>query len=227
MRTKAAISVLLVVGLVGMLLGSMGSAAAKAKKAGPMVVGTDPADDWGSNAGVPAAPGDALGQELVEAAIGADGKTVNFVITVNSLPPWGGIPEITRYNWDFMVNGNPFQLTGGFTEYLRGTCNPLHTGACPPPQDPGSTPFMLRTGPCLVGEDCFLHAIYSATFDPATGSITIPVPMADIKAKPGSKIAPGASTFGGTIYAAPAAMVSSTAAPADIMIITKTYTVPK
>ena len=225
MKIKTAISMLLVVGLVSVLPGVMG--AASAKPAAPKTVGTDPADDWGSNAGVPAAPGDALGQELVGAAIGTDGKNINFVIKVNSLPPMGGIPEISRYNWDFTVNGNPFQLTGAFTEYLRGTCNPLHTGACPPPQDPGPTPFMLRTGPCTVGAECFLHGIYSATFDAAAGTITVPVPMADIKAKAGSKIGPGASTFGGTIYAAPAAMVSNASLPADIMIITTTYTVPR
>ena len=224
MKIKTAISMLLVVGLVSVLPG-MSSVAAK--PAGPTEVGTDPADDWGSNAGAPAAPGDFLGQELTGAAIGVDGKNLNFVIKVNSLPPWGGIPEFSRYNWDFTVNGNAWQLTGGFTEYLRGTCNPLHTGACPPPRDPGMTPFMLRTGPCTVGADCFLHGIYSATFDTATGEITIPVPMADLKAKPGSKIGPGASTFGGTIYAAPAAMVSNTAFPADIMIITKTYSIPR
>ena len=225
MRMRTAVSALLVVGLVAVLPGSMGTAAAK--KGGPVVLATDPADDWGTNAGVPAAFGDALGQELVEASIGAEGKNINFIIKVNSLPPWGGIPEASRYNWDFMVDGNAWQLTGGFTEYLRGTCNPLHTDSCPPPQDPGQTPFMLRSGPCLVGEDCFLHAIYTSTFDPAEGTITIPVPMADIKAKPGSKVGPGASTFGGTIYAAPAAMVNNASLPADILIVTKSYKVPR
>ena len=44
------------------------------------------------------------------------------------------------------------------------------------------------------------------------------------RAKPGSKIGPGASTFGGTIYAAPAAMVSNASLPADILIVTKSYT---
>ena len=52
-----------------------------------------------------------------------------------------------------MVEGNAWQLTGGFTEFIRGICNPLHTESCPPPQNPGMQPFFLRPGPCTVGAD--------------------------------------------------------------------------
>jgi hypothetical protein len=229
MKIKAAFSVLLVVALVSVLPGSFGSASAKGKKAaGPVVVGTDPADDWGSAAGVPQPVGDAIGQELVEASIGmADAKTINFVFKLNSLPPWGGMPEVSRYNWDFNVDGDAYQLTGGFTEYLRGVCNPLQTGSCPPPQDPGQTPFFLRQGPCTVGAECFLRGITHATFDPAAATITVPVPLELIKAKPGSKINPGASSFGPSIYAAPAAMVSNASLPSDVLTVTGIYTIPK
>lgn len=66
-----------------------------------------------------------------------------------------------------------------------------------------------------------------ATFDPAEGTITIPVPLEELDAKPGSKIVPGATAFGGTIYAAPALLVSQTSLPNDTMIILKTFKVPK
>ena len=91
---------LLVLCLAGAFVapGTGALAKAKKKKAGPVVVGTDPADDWGSNVDGTIAPaGDALGQELVEAQLGmADAKTVNFIIKVNSLPAPGGVPEVTR-----------------------------------------------------------------------------------------------------------------------------------
>lgn len=225
MKTRALISA----AMTGMLLLALAAPATAAKKGGPMVVGTDPADDWGANAGAEdlGALGDFLGQELVEASISmADAKTVNFVIKVNSLPPNGGMPEITRYNWDFTIDGDAYQLTGAWTEYLRGICNPLHTGACPPPSDPGPQAFFLRQGPCTVGSDCFVVATIQAAFDPAEGTITIPVPLADVKGKPGSEVGPGVSTFGGTIYAAPAAVVSYASAPADTMMVDKTFVVP-
>jgi hypothetical protein len=227
MKVKRPLAALMILGLVGALSAPLGVASAKSYK--PMVVGKDDAADWGANVDPTIAPiGDALGQELVGAAIGmADAKTVNFIIKVNSLPPWGGMPESSRYNWDFTVNGTAYQATGAFTEFIRGTCNPLHTDSCPPPQNPGTTPFFVRQGSCVVGEDCHVLGIVSATFDPATASITIPVPLKLIKAKPGSKIGPGASTLGGSIYAAPALLVSSPAAPADTMIVTKTYVVSK
>ena len=207
-----------------------GSATAKAAPK-PTVVGTDPGDDWGTNADGTLTPlGGPLGQELLEASIGmADAKTINFVITVSMLPPQGGWPEFSRYNWDFTVNGTAYQLTGSFTEYLRGICNPLHTNYCPPPRDPGMQPFFVRQGPCTVGAeiDCHVLDIVHATFDASAGTITIPVPLALIKAKSGSKITPAASTMGGGVYAAPAAVVSHASLPSDNMIVTKTFVVPR
>ena len=219
----AAFACALVLGLV-----APGAAVAK-KAAGPAVVGTDDPSDWGVNADANLTPlGAPLGQELVEASIGmADAKTINFIIKVASLPPTGGVPESSRYNWDFTVNGTAYQLTGAFTDYLRGVCNPLHTNACPPPQDPGQQPFFLRQGPCTVGAECNLLGTFQATFDAAESTITIPVPLSAIKAKPGSKIGPGVSTLGGTVYAAPAALVSYASLPNDTMTVLKTFVVPK
>ena len=204
-------------------------APAAGKKSEPQVVGTDDAGDWGANVDPTVAPiGDILGQDLVEAAIGmADKKTVNFIIKVNALPPSGGVPETSRYTWDFIVGGEAFQLSGAFTEYLRGVCNPLHTDSCPPPQDPGEAPFFLRQGPCNVGADCHVVALTHATFDAAESTITIPLLLEVLKAKPGSKIDPGVSSFGGTIYAAPAVLVSNTSLPHDTMIVTDRFVVPK
>lgn len=228
MKLRSVLTMAIVSALMLAIL-APGSATAAKKAAGPQVVGTDDEADWGVNADATLTPlGGPLGQELVEASIGmADPKTINFVIKVASLPPTGGIPEASRYNWDFTMNGTAYQLTGAFTDYLRGVCNPLHTGACPPPQDPGQQPFFLRQGPCTVGADCFLLDTFNATFDAAAGTITIPVPLAAIKAKAGSKIGPGVTTLGGTVYASPAAMVTNASMPNDTLTVLKTFVVPK
>ena len=229
MKTRFSLSVLLALCLVGALLAPAGLAAPKGgkKASGAQVVGKDDAGDWGSNQDGNLAPfGNALGQELVQASIAmGDKDTVNFIIQVNSLPPTGGVPEISRYNWDITVDGEPYQLTGGFTEYLRGICNPNVTNSCPPPRDPGSAPFFIRQGSCLVGEPCEEVGLVHANFDPATSSITIPVPLSVIGAKPGSKIGPAPSSLGASIYSAPAVFVSYGDLPHDQMTVTGTFVV--
>ena len=206
--------------------------AAKKKKSGPVVVGTDPADDWGSTAGAPAQLGTALGMELVEASLTmADKETLNFVLKLNGMPPSGGIPEGVRYGWDFTSDGVAYALAGGFTELIRGMCNPLVTDpACPPAVgDPATltdAPFFLRQGPCTATAECTVLAIFNAVFDAATSTITISVPLEAIEAKPGSKIGPGAGPYG-TIYSSPQALVTVENVPMDSMIALKTYVVPR
>lgn len=230
MRSRSFASIL-VLALAASLLAAPGPAsAARKSKSSLKVVGTDKAGDWGCNQDCTLAPAAAaLGQDLVKASIGlANPKTVAFVIGLDSLPPWGGIPEFSRYTWEFTVNGEAMQLSGAFTEYIRGICNPTYNPMiCPPPRDPGQSPFFLRVGGCTVGGPCEEVGLLHAEFDAGAGTITIPVPLKMLKAKPGSKIGPGASLFGGTIYAAPAALVTSTAMPADTLTVTKTFVVPK
>lgn len=210
---------------------------ANAQKAkGPVVVGTDPAGDWGAAVDPSIGPaGDALGQDLVgaEISLAEDKKTLNFVIKVNSLPAAGGAPEVTRYTWDFHVDGSDvLEIDGKFTNYSRGTCDPT-SGQCPPPRDPGLQPFLVR-GNCTVDNStpvaltlCEELAKVQGIFDAAEGTITVPVPAAAIKAKPGSKITAGTGTFGGTISAAPSAFFTNGTMPMDLLIVTKTYVVPR
>ncbi|MEA2446514.1 MAG: hypothetical protein QOK47_151 [Actinomycetota bacterium] len=232
MKARTALSLLLTGLLVGGLLAGSTSSAFGAAKA--TVVGTDVAGDWGAVGPTGDnsinAFGDAVGQDLVGAEIGAaDAKTLNFVIKVNSLPPSGGMPEFSRYTWDFTVDGKFTELDGKFTNYSRGVCDPTG-GACPPPRDPGMQPFFVR-GNCTITSagtnltTCEEVGVVQATFDAAAKTITIPVPLALIKAKAGSKIAPAANIFGGTVSATPAAFVSSSAMPMDILTATKTFVV--
>jgi hypothetical protein len=217
--------------LAGAAIG--GSAqAAKAKK-GPTVVGVDAADDWGSNVDPQLAPvGNQLGQELVEAAIEkADAKTLNFIIKVAGLPSSGGVPEFSRYVWTMTVDGTLLQVDGKFTNYHRGACDPT-AGTCPPPRDPGEAPFMVR-GNCTdnggTAVTCEEIGLVNGAFDAAAGTITVPVPMELLGAKPGSVIAHGmqsGSNFAG-VWAIPSAWASQGDMPKDELIITKSYVVPK
>ena len=200
----------------------------KKAKSGPLVVGTDPADDWGANQDSGLQPiGDALGMELTEAVIEmADKETVNFIIKVNSLPGSGGTPELARYSWNFNAAGESFELDGKFTNYSRGVCDPT-SGSCPPPRDPGSAPFFLR-GNCTQTQNlvtCEELGIVEAVFDAAEATITIPVSLELLKAKHGSKIAPEAGIFGGTISAAPSAILTYGDFPMDVMVVTETFVV--
>jgi hypothetical protein len=232
MRLKA-ISTLALVALVTGALLAPGIADAKKKKkknpTGPLVVGTDAAGDWGAAVDPTIGPiGDALGQDLIEATLEmADKETVNFIIKLNSLPPAGGAPEVSRYTWDFMVDGEFTELDGKFTNYSRGACDPT-SGQCPPPRDPGMSPFFIRAN-CEANEAnvtiCEETGTVEAVFDAAAGTITIPVPLELINAKHGSKIGPGTNIFGGSISATPAAFVTSSAMPLDTLTVLETFVV--
>ena len=232
MKRKSILALLMSALLVGSLLAAAAPASGKArKKSGPQVVGEDPDADWGANADPTLAPfGDMLGQELVSAAIGMNGKDkVDFIIGVKSLPPSGGVPEITRYIWDLNVDGDFVELDGKFTNYSRGACDPT-SGQCPPPRDPGQQPFMIR-GNCSAVEGtnvttCEELGIVQGVFDAAEATITITVPMELIGAKPGSKINPDVNIFGGSIAAAPSTFLTSGSAPMDTLAVTKSFAVP-
>ena len=200
-----------------------------AKAAKPFTVGTDDAGDWGSNKDPNLGPiGDALGMDLTSASITSDGKNVNFIIGVSSLPANGGIPELSRYTWDFMVNGEYTEIDGKWSNYSRGTCDPT-AGSCPPPRDPGMQPFMVRGNCSLVEgtnvQTCEEIGVVQGVFDTAAATITVSVPMDMIGAKKGTKITGGTNIFGGSISAAPAAFLTSGEFPMDTLTVTKTFVV--
>lgn len=233
MRSKALLATVMAALVAFGLLGGAAQAQKKKKASGPVVVATDPDDDWGSNVDATIAPlGSKLGQELVEAAIAKATKTdLNFIIKVTELPSNGGVPEITRYVWTMEVDGELIQLDGKWSNYSRGACDPT-AGTCPPPRNPGSGPFSVR-GNCTdnsgTAVTCEEIGMVNAKFDTATGTITIPVPMEMIGAKAGSQISNGmqaGSNFQG-VWAIPSAFFSQGSMPLDEMLITKTYVVPK
>jgi hypothetical protein len=140
------------------------------------------------------------------------------------------VPEGTRYTWNLAVNGEQVELDGKWSNYSRGACDPT-SGNCPPPRDPGMQPFLVR-GDCASNGatvQCSELGIVQAEFDPATGTITIPVPAKMIHAKPGAEITGATqadSGFGG-VSAAPSAFYSHSSAPYDTLTVTKSFEIPK
>jgi hypothetical protein len=234
MRHTRVLAPVLVGALLASVLVTSGTAAAQKKgkkKSGPKVVGTDPADDWGCNQDCELQPiGDAMGQELVKAEIGlADKKTLNFIITVNSLPPTGGMPEFTRYVWQMLVDDEFVELDGKWSNYSRGICDPT-SGQCPPPRDPGcSRSSCAATARSSGASSRARSSAWSAEFDPGAATITIPVPLEMLGAKKGSRIvgAQQSDTGFSGITAIPSAFYSQTTMPYDMLALTGVFTVPK
>lgn len=216
-------------------------------KGGLKVVATDPEGDWGENTALGsdgAALGHAIGQDLVagliEMAEEVDEPTVNFILKVTSLPPFGGWPEITRYVWGLTVDGEYVELDGKYLNYSRGLCD-YTSGQCPPPRDPGEQPFFVR-GNCTQVENvmtCEEIGVVQGVFAPhraplhdyGPATITIPVPLEMLGAKRGAKISAGMSEFsstaGGPIIAMPTAFFTTAAMPLDTMQMSGTFRVPK
>jgi hypothetical protein len=193
-----------------------------------VTVGTDALGDWGGG-GDAAAVGHALGQDLLSATIGMSSlETVDFVLGVSFLPSPGGVPEASRYTWNFEVDKKPFELDGKFTNYSRGACDPT-SGQCPPPRDPGPAPFLLR-GDCAAGEGnvtlCKELGRISAAFDAAARTITVKVPVALLGVAPCSRITGGTNLFGGSVSAIPSAFFSSSASPLDTLDIRTPFRLP-
>ncbi len=178
----------------------------------------EPVGDWGGG-GDAAAVGSALGQDFEAAYLEYGDGTFTFTLGMTELPAAGGMPEATRYGWSFSYNDVAFELDGKFTNYSRGACDPT-AGSCPPPRDPGIGYFALR-GNCETGEGnvtlCEELGGVTATFDPATGEIAIPVPAALLtdEVRACDTISGDASFIGQSVWAAPSAFVTSSAMPYD------------
>jgi hypothetical protein len=240
MRNKRLIALPLTIALALPLLVSGGIAAAAEQQdrsdwfVQPRTVGEDPEGDWGEDVDPALSQvGHYLGQDLVEAQIGMeDRSTLNFILKLAYLPPWGGWPELTRYTWDFTVNGEERQIDGKWMNYTRGACDPT-SGQCPPPRDPGMQPFILR-GDCellQIGVTTFRAcqelAVIQAIFDPDEATITIPVPLEALEPKRRARIAGGQNTFAGSISAAPSAFATYGAFPMDTMVMDKVFRLPR
>jgi hypothetical protein len=187
--------VLLLTVIAGLTLGVLGSASAK-----PTVVWTDAKGDAGNqDSGVPGA--DQAGFDLVSGSITKVAAGLQFTATQAAMPASGPPGEAFRLLWHFDV---------GSTQY-RFTVKSL---------DVGKPDVVAQTGTERVGqvyqgvarlESCYIDATlplqlsqckvlayYPAKFDSGSASETWTMPLADVKAKKGTIIAPGTGGAVGT-----------------------------
>ena len=208
--------------LMGLLAPAVGATDASAK---PVVVGQDPAGDWGP----PPAPAgsESTGQDLVEVALTmASPEVVEFAIRFDSLP--SSIPSTNQYFWAFDVRGDE-------NEYWMLTACPADCES----SGADSLPFTLEQ--ChrapfgqnvqVIMHECVLVETIAAVVDAGAATITIPVQMDAIKARPGSSIRP-ADEFAPIQVRARTRQVESyfngvRLAPGDTLEVTKTFRIPR
>lgn len=234
MRRLSAILVL------GVLIGGVVGPAEAAKKAKPKVVWQDETEDAGLDPTGPLPGFSQFGLDLEKGTIVRKGKNLEFTAVHAAMPPTGSFPETFRFLWSFRIGKKEYRLTvksvdvgkpdvgqGQTTERvgrvdfqghyrLEGDC-----GSMPAPAGP------------LTFINCAPLEYLEGSFDPASGSFTVIVPMKLIKAKPGSKVKP-ASGDANQICNVQVCWVShlaerslSTATLVDTAIMDKSYKIPK
>ncbi|MDQ4024003.1 MAG: hypothetical protein M3217_00710 [Actinomycetota bacterium] len=181
--------------LTAVLLSNFGVANA-AKKAGPVTVWEDAANDAGPQES-PTPGFTEAGFDLLSGTITRNKANLEFTVKHAAMPPIGTLPEAFRFLWDFNVNGVEYRFTvkradigkpdalaqngqervgrvdvnGHFR--LEGECKTVPTGA-------------------LNAINCTPLAYLEGTWDPAAQSFTVILPMKLVKAKTGSIISGGA-----------------------------------
>ena len=172
-----------------MLLGVVGAAQAK-----PVTLWEDVAGDATMGQAPQSVP---VGWDLLSGAIEKKGTDLLFTVTHADMPPIGSAPEASRFIWNFAVDGEPYRFTVksvdiGKPDLLAGQTTDRvgradvsgHfrlEGECAPTPTPA--------GPEAI--NCPPLAYLEGTFDAATMSFTVTLPLAAVKAKPGSVISPG------------------------------------
>lgn len=227
---------LVLAGVLMLSVTGVAQAGKKKKKKGKapveMVMFTDDAGDadvgQGLGASIPA------GVDITEGKIKAAGDNLEFTVTHADMPPSGSLPEAARFLWAFTVDGANYRLTVksadiGKPDVLAGQTDERVGNV------DAAGHFRLE-GECaseVVGAlnaiNCPPLAYLEGSFDPATASFTMIVPMEEIEAKSGSVIGPGA---GNNATICPVCWVSHTAERSldatiiDMAAIAETYKVP-
>lgn len=221
---------------IGILISAACLAASMTSPAGAKLppMWEDPTGDTEFNGG--ATPGlDQGGFDLTGGYLVAQGKDLQFSVTHSAMPPNGSLPEGFRFLWAFSVGKVSYRITAktadlGKPDAVGGTGSDRvgkvdamgHfrlEGQC---EDVDMTAFRAI--------NCQQLAYLEGSFDPASKTLTVLVPMNVIKAKPGTVIGPG----GGSeiaicmiCWVSHAAERSHQYTVMDYAFMTKTYKIPK
>ncbi|HEV2757356.1 MAG TPA: hypothetical protein VG318_16445 [Actinomycetota bacterium] len=176
----------------GLSLGLAGSAGAGA----PVAVWEDAADDVAVNGNLVAGAG-AAGVDLLKGEIARVGKDIEFKVTHASMPAPGSLPEAARFMWHFSVDGEQYRMTVKSVDIGKPDAIAQNGTERVGKVD---TAGHFRVEQCasdttipVTLNNCTAIAYYTGAFDVAGGTFAFEVPMADLKAKPGSLIAGGTS----------------------------------
>lgn len=181
---------------VVMLLGVIGSAQAK-----PTTVWEDESGDATLAGQAPQSlPG---GFDLVSGSIERVGTDLIFSATMADMPPAGTLPEGFRFLWAFSVGKDSYRITAKTADIGKPDALAMN-GTERVGRADAMGHFRLE-GDCAAGEqvgilipiNCQTLEYLTGTFDPATTSLSVTVPMKPIKAKKGSVIAVGGGDSAG------------------------------
>lgn len=177
------------------LAGTMLWTIAGAAQAGaPATVWEDPTGDADNAQGLGTSiPG---GFDLVEGSIAKNKKNLEFTATHADMPPTGTVPEGVRFLWAFTVDGTNYRLTVKSADIGKPDV-PAGQTSDRLGQVDAAGHFRLE-GECVrdatlpVGMiNCPPLEYLEGSWDPASMSFTVIVPLKSVKAKTGSLIAGG------------------------------------
>ncbi|MDQ4125447.1 MAG: hypothetical protein M3134_07600 [Actinomycetota bacterium] len=193
---------------VALLVGAMAlPAGAKAAKA--TVAFEDAAGDAGNTNTGPVPVANAAGFDLIKGEISQDkkGGDVKFVVSHASMPPTSQPAEAFRFIWGFAVDGTQYEFTVKSIDV--GEPDVVTTALTQTPHGEERVGKVYQgvarletcgsvAAPSLTLATCDAQEYFTATFDPASGTVTWSVPVASLGAKKGSVIAGGGGTRAAT-----------------------------
>jgi hypothetical protein len=185
------------IALAGLLLAFTGGANAAAPKQVWEDVAGDADNGQGLGASIPA------GFDLASGSIARNGKNLDFTVAHHDMPPTGTFPEAFRFLWAFSVNGKSnYRLTVKSVDIGKPDVAAGQTDERVGRAD--VTGHFRLEGECVQDQslpvgfvNCPPVAYLEGTWDAATMSFTVSVPMKTIKAKKGSFIAAGGGANAG------------------------------
>lgn len=212
----------------GMLVGVLGPASAKPKPLWEDASGDADAGQ-GAGASIPA------GLDLIGGGIELKGKELIFSVTHADMPPTGSLPEAARFLWAFAVDGKSYRWTFksadiGKPDLLGGQTNERVGRIDAQGHFRLESDCASEVVGALNAINCKPVGYYTGTIDPATATVTMKVPLADIGAKPGSVISVGGgneATICAICWVSHVAERSLNSTIIDDATMTSTYKLPK
>lgn len=208
----------------GLLLGVVASAGAA-----PVTLWEDAKGDadlaLGTGSSIPA------GWDIASGIVEKKGKNLEFTVTHHDMPPVGSAPEVSRFLWNFTVNGAPYRFTVKSVDLGKPDIPAGQTTERVGRVDlQGHFRLEGECGENAVGVtfvNCPPVAYLDGTWDPAAKSFTVILPLKTVKAKVGSAIGPGAAQICTICWVSHTAERSSGNTIIDDAAQSTTYKVPK